>query len=80
MKSKNGKSPGVDEIPYEVLKYDCVLHRLFMLCFESHIIPSVCVQLLYVLFLKILTVIQEYRFTIEESVYYQLFIKCTALF
>lgn len=46
MKSKNGKSSGVDEIPYEVLKYDCVIdseviHRLFMLCFESHIIPSV---------------------------------------
>lgn len=44
MKSKNGKSSDVDEIPYEVLKYDCVIeviHRLFMLCFESHIIPSV---------------------------------------
>jgi hypothetical protein len=43
MKSKNGKSTGVDELPYEVLKYDCVtevIHRLFMLCFESNIIPS----------------------------------------
>ncbi|XP_062589588.1 uncharacterized protein LOC134251217 [Saccostrea cucullata] len=43
LKSKNGKSPGVDEIPYEVLKYDCVIeviHRLFMLYFESNIIPS----------------------------------------
>ena len=43
-KAKNGKSAGADEIPYEVLKYDCVIeviHRLFMLCFESNIIPTV---------------------------------------
>jgi hypothetical protein len=43
MKSKNGKYTGVDEIPYEKLKYDCVIeviHRLFMLYFESNNTPS----------------------------------------
>lgn len=43
LKSKNGKSTGNDNIPYEILKYDCViraLHKLFQLCFETHIIPS----------------------------------------
>ena len=43
IKSKNGKSSGFDDIPYEMLKFDCVIeviHRLFMLCFESNIILS----------------------------------------
>ena len=43
MKSKNGTSTGIDDITYEVLKFDCVIeviHRLFMLCFESNIITS----------------------------------------
>ena len=43
IKTKNGKSTGIDDIPYEVLKFFCVIevmHRLFMLCFESNIIPS----------------------------------------
>ena len=37
IKSKNGKSTGIDDIPYEVLKFDCVIEviqRLFMLCFD----------------------------------------------
>ena len=44
MKSKNGKSTGIDDIPYEVLKFDCVIrviHRLFMLCFESKLFPLI---------------------------------------
>ena len=44
MKCKNGKSAGVDQIPYEVLKNDQVislLTALFQLCFDSGKIPSV---------------------------------------
>jgi hypothetical protein len=43
MKGKNGKSPGVDTIPYEVLKNDVtinVLIKLFQMCFDSGKIPS----------------------------------------
>jgi hypothetical protein len=43
-KSKNGKSPGIDHIPYEVLKYDVttnVLTHLYQLCFDSGRIPSI---------------------------------------
>jgi hypothetical protein len=43
MKTKNGKSPGVDQLPYEVLKNDVtinVLTRLFQLCLDSEKIPS----------------------------------------
>lgn len=41
MKFKNGKFFGVDEILYEVFKYDCVIEVIycfFMLCFEFYII------------------------------------------
>jgi hypothetical protein len=44
MNCKNGKSPGIDEIPYEVLKNnECieVLTNLFQLCFDAGKIPSV---------------------------------------
>lgn len=44
LKAKNGKSSGVDELPYEVLKNDAVinvLHKLFSLCFDNIKIPSV---------------------------------------
>ena len=43
-KTKNGKSCGIDSIPYEVLKYEpivAVIHSLFQLIFETGIIPSV---------------------------------------
>lgn len=43
-KAKAGKSCGIDELPYEVLKFDRiikVLHQMFMLFFESGIIPSI---------------------------------------
>ena len=43
MKAKNGKSPGVDGIPYEVLKNDIVINvltNLFQMCFDSGKIPS----------------------------------------
>ncbi|VDI61569.1 Hypothetical predicted protein, partial [Mytilus galloprovincialis] len=41
-KTKNGKSCGIDSIPYEVLRYEClVIHSLFQLIFETGIIPSV---------------------------------------
>lgn len=38
LKPKNGKSSGVHELPYEVLKNDAVinvLHKLFSLCFDN---------------------------------------------
>jgi hypothetical protein len=43
-KAKNGKSPGVDELPYNVLKSKNVikaLHKMFLLYFDTHIIPSI---------------------------------------
>ncbi|CAC5405992.1 unnamed protein product [Mytilus coruscus] len=43
-KTKNGKSCGIDSIPYEVLKYEpivSVIHSLFQLIFETSTIPSV---------------------------------------
>ena len=43
MKAKNGKAVGVDKLPNEVFKNDCVpkaLCALFQLCFESSKIPS----------------------------------------
>jgi hypothetical protein len=42
-KSKNGKSVGIDKIPYEVLKFPIiidVLHALFNLCFDTGLVPS----------------------------------------
>lgn len=42
-KTKNGKSVGVDELPYEVLKNENVvktLHKMFQLCFDSGIVPQ----------------------------------------
>ena len=36
IKSKNGKSTFIDDIPYEVLKFDCVIeviHRLYYVMF-----------------------------------------------
>ena len=43
-KSKAGKSPGIDELPYEVLKSDSIiilLHKLFLLVFDTNLIPSI---------------------------------------
>ena len=42
-KSKNGKSPGVDQLPYEIFKNDYAiqfLHTLFCKCFDTGNIPS----------------------------------------
>ena len=85
---RNGKSTGIDDIPYEVLKFDCVIeviHRLFMLCFESNIIPSnwrraiVC-PIFKDVFLKMLIVTQEYRLIIAaESAYCLLFTRSIVL-
>ena len=44
MKSKLGKSPGVDLLPNEVFKSDLVievLHKLFQLCLDSGMIPCI---------------------------------------
>ncbi len=46
-KAKTGKSAGIDMIPNEVLKNDCVircLHVLFQLCFDSGLMPSAWTQ------------------------------------
>ena len=43
MKTKNGKSVGIDRIPYEVLKFSSViqvLHSLFQFIFDTGITPS----------------------------------------
>ena len=44
LKCKNGKSSGIDQIPYEVLKYDAVitvLTNLYQLCLDTSKIPSI---------------------------------------
>ena len=43
LKAKNGKSVGIDQIPYEILKFDSlkpVLLSLFQLVFDTSLIPS----------------------------------------
>ena len=43
-RAKNKKSPGIDTLPYEVLKNDLsinVLTHLFQLCLDSAKIPSI---------------------------------------
>ena len=43
MKCKNGKSSGVDRIPYEILKNDKiidVLTNLYQLCFDTNLVPA----------------------------------------
>ena len=43
-KMKNKKSPGIDSLPYEVLKNDTVINaltRLYQMCLDSRKIPSV---------------------------------------
>jgi hypothetical protein len=44
MKTKSGKSCGIDELPYEVLKSNAVikiLHKMFMFYFDTGITPSI---------------------------------------
>ncbi|CAC5408598.1 unnamed protein product [Mytilus coruscus] len=53
--AKNGKSTGIDEIPYEVLKFPNVIqvHQcLFQLIFETSIIPSIWRKAILYLILK----------------------------
>ena len=43
MSSKNGKSAGLDKLPYEVLKNDIIikaLHKLYLLCFSTGKVPG----------------------------------------
>ena len=42
-KCKNNKSPGLDNIPYEVLKCEDIaflLFKLFGFCFKNNVVPS----------------------------------------
>jgi hypothetical protein len=44
MHAKSGSAPGLDKIPYDVLKYPAVikvLQKLFQLIFDTSLIPSI---------------------------------------
>ena len=62
-KSKAGKSPGIDELHYEDLKSDSIiilLHKLFLLVFDTNLIPVILLKLSYVPYLKTKTPTPEF--------------------
>ncbi len=55
MKAKIGKATGKDQIPYEILKFDNIIHtlwKLYQLCFDSGKVPSECNSAIIVLLPK----------------------------
>ncbi|CAC5422556.1 unnamed protein product [Mytilus coruscus] len=54
-RTKNGKSCGIDNIPYEVMKTEnviTVLHSMFQVVFDTSIVPSLWHQAIICLILK----------------------------
>ena len=53
--AKCGKSPGIDNIANEILKYDILLpafHKIFNVCFDCGTLPSAWSEAIIILILK----------------------------